>query len=110
MSHEWQQHSKLRQRFHAEAPDDLQVIVHDGGPRLSKNSPELVWVTVIGADESDVFTGRVLNQPQQLENCFSGDLDQVRGARWRSSCDGHGKVSARTRPLEHSRLQQVRFQ
>lgn len=72
MSHEWQQHPKLRQRFHPDAPDDLQVIVHDGGPRLSRNSPELVWVTVIGADESDVFTGRVLNQPQQLKTVSQG--------------------------------------
>jgi len=25
--------------------------MHDGGPRLSKNSPELVWVTVTGAEK-----------------------------------------------------------
>jgi hypothetical protein len=72
MSHEWRQHPKLRERFHPEAPDDLQVIVHDGGPRLSKKSPELVWVTVTAADGRDVFTGRVLNQPQQLKSVSQG--------------------------------------
>lgn len=74
MSHEWRQHPKLRQRFHPDAPDDLQVIVHDGGPRLSKNSPELVWVTVTGTDGCDLFTGRVLNQPQQLKSVSQGTV------------------------------------
>lgn len=74
MSHEWRQHPKLRQRFHPDAPDDLQVIVHDGGPRLSKNSPELVWVTVTGSAGSDLFTGRVLNQPKQLNSVSQGTV------------------------------------
>lgn len=68
MSREWREHPKLRQRFHPDAQDDLQVIVHDGGPRLSGNSPELVWVTVTGASGGDLFTGRILNQPQQLKS------------------------------------------
>jgi hypothetical protein len=61
----WRTHPKLKGRFLAEHPDDLQVIVHDGGPRITDRQPEAVWVTVTGCD-GDVFAGRVLNQPSQL--------------------------------------------
>lgn len=74
MSNEWRQHPKLRNRFHPDAPDDLQVIVHDGGPRLSANSPELIWVTLTSVDGHDVFTGRVLNQPQNLKSISLGTI------------------------------------
>lgn len=67
----WRRHPKLRGRFHPRAPDDLQVLVHDGGPRLSKHRPELVWVRVTGG-EGDVFTGTVLNQPHQLVTVRQG--------------------------------------
>ncbi len=62
---DWRTHPKLKGRFLPEHPDDLQVIVHDGGPRITDRRPEAVWVTVNGCD-GDVFTGRVLNQPTQL--------------------------------------------
>ncbi len=39
----WRSDPLLEGRFHPEYPDDLQVIVHDGGPRLTKNAPELMW-------------------------------------------------------------------
>src|SRR5262245_59686629 len=61
----WRIHPKLKGRFHAAHPDDLQVIVHDGGPRITDRRPEAAWVTVTGCD-GDIFTGRVLNQPTQL--------------------------------------------
>jgi hypothetical protein len=57
----WRTHPKLKGRFLPEHPDDLQVIVHDGGPRVTDKRPEAVWVTITGCD-GDVFTGRVLNQ------------------------------------------------
>jgi hypothetical protein len=44
--HEWRKHPALQKRFHPEHADDLQVIVHDGGPRISDRKPELVWVTL----------------------------------------------------------------
>jgi len=72
MTHAWHDHPKLERRFHPEAADDLQVLVHDGGPRLSDRSPELVWVTVTGCDSNDVFSGRVLNQPTQLTTVEQG--------------------------------------
>ncbi|MGV3721034.1 MAG: hypothetical protein ACO1SX_08995, partial [Actinomycetota bacterium] len=45
----WRAHPKLRGRLHPDHPDDLQVIVHDGGPRISTHAPEAVWVSVTGA-------------------------------------------------------------
>jgi hypothetical protein len=65
MSSEWRAHPLLRERFHPDSPDDVQVLVHDGGPRLSDRRPELVWVRVTGC-EQDLFTGQVLNQPERL--------------------------------------------
>jgi hypothetical protein len=67
----WQDHPRLKERFHPSAPDDLQVFVHDGGPRLTDRKPELVWVRVTGG-EGNVFRGRVLNQPQQLVTVSEG--------------------------------------
>jgi hypothetical protein len=69
---EWRQHPLLRSRFLPEHPDDLQVIVHDGGPRLTPARPEAVWVTVTAMD-GEVFRGRVLNEPQQLARVKRGD-------------------------------------
>ncbi len=71
MSSEWREHPILRARFHPEHPDDLQVLVHDGGPRVTRNAAEAVWVTVTGMD-GDVFRGRVLNQPHQLQSVRQG--------------------------------------
>ncbi len=69
----WRDHPRLQGRFHPDAPDDVQVLVHDGGPRLTDRRPEVVWVTVIGCDDSDLFTGRVLNNPQHLVTASEGD-------------------------------------
>jgi hypothetical protein len=74
MTQEWRAHPKLKGRFHPQAPDDLQVIAHDGGPRITDHSPELVWVTVTEMDENDVFSGRVINQPKQLSTVSEGSI------------------------------------
>lgn len=66
MQKEWHKDPKLQGRFHPDYPDDLQVVVHNGGPRLSKNRPELVWVRIIGCKDN-IYSGEVLNQPKQLE-------------------------------------------
>lgn len=71
----WRTHPQLRGRFLPEHQDDLQVIVHDGGPRMTDKRPEAVWVTVTGCD-SDVFAGRVLNQPTQLRTVLQGQQIQ----------------------------------
>jgi len=46
-------------------------MVHDGGPRITHRKPELVWVTITAYSE-DVFMGKVLNQPLQLETVAKG--------------------------------------
>jgi hypothetical protein len=71
MSGALREHPKLKGRFLPDHPDDLQVLVHDGGPRVTRNPAEAVWVTVIGID-GDVFRGRVLNQPHNLRNVRQG--------------------------------------
>jgi hypothetical protein len=68
---EWREHPTLKGRFLRDHPDDLQVIVHDGGPRITRNRPETVWVTVTGTD-GKVFRGRLLNQPHNLQSIRQG--------------------------------------
>lgn len=63
----WREHPKLKGRFLPDYRDDLQVFVHDGGPRITRNSPEAVWVRVTGM-EGEVFRGQVLNQPHHLQS------------------------------------------
>lgn len=65
MAQEWRTHPSLAGRFLEGYPDDLQVIIHEGGPRLSPNPPELVWVR-LNAMGGDVFRGTLLNQPAGL--------------------------------------------
>jgi hypothetical protein len=72
MTQSWREYPKLQGRFHPDAEDDVQVVVHDGGPRLTDRSPEAVWVTVTGCASGDILTGRVLNQPQQLLSVSQG--------------------------------------
>lgn len=68
----WRNHPKLLGRFHPDYPDDLRVVVHDGGPRISSSLPEVIWVRVTGmADE--FFRGSLLNQPHHLETVRQGD-------------------------------------
>jgi hypothetical protein len=72
VANEWREHPLLKGRFLPNQPDDLQVIVHDGGPQITRNEPEIVWVTVIGMD-GDLFRGRVQNQPHVLQTVRQGD-------------------------------------
>jgi hypothetical protein len=75
MPHEWRNHPRLKGRLHPEHPDDVQVLVHDGGPRMTDRRPEAVWVHVVSI-EGDVFTGEVLNEPEQLTSVRQGDRAQ----------------------------------
>jgi hypothetical protein len=72
-AHPWRTDSRLKDRCHPDFPDDIEVIVHDGGPRTTDRSPELVWVTITSV-ERDVLKGRVLNQPNQLTKVRADDL------------------------------------
>jgi hypothetical protein len=71
MNNKWREHPDLRGLFHPDYPDDLQVIVHDGGPRISSNQQEGIWVTVTGMN-AKVLQGRVLNKPNKLRNIHQG--------------------------------------
>ena len=70
-SGQWRAHPKLKGRFQVKHPDELLVIAHEGGPRLTARRPELVLVEVTGCD-GEVFTGRVLHQPMQLHTVQLG--------------------------------------
>jgi hypothetical protein len=68
----WRELPGLKGRFLPDHPDHIQVIVHDGGPRITRNKPEAVWVCMAGM-EAEVCRGRVLNQPHQLQSVRQGD-------------------------------------
>lgn len=72
MAQEWRTHTLLKTLFHPDFPDDLQVIVHDGGPRLTNRRPEAVWVRLHAAEAPDQVVGTVLNQPAQLTSVKLG--------------------------------------
>jgi hypothetical protein len=69
----WRGHPKLQGKFHPEYPDDIQVVVHDGSARFSPHPPELVWVRMTGMN-GDVFQGKVLNQPHNLQSVQQGSI------------------------------------
>jgi hypothetical protein len=69
---EWREHAMLKGRLLPDHPDHVQVIVHDGGPQITWNEPEILWVAVTGMD-GDLFWGRVLNQPYQLQTVHRDD-------------------------------------
>ena len=68
----WRDYPPLIGKFHPEAMDDVQVMVHDGGYRFTKAQPEVVWVRVVGL-EDDILRGVVLNKPHQLKTVKQGD-------------------------------------
>ncbi len=67
----WRTHPQLIDRFHPDFPDDLEVVIHDGGPRITDRRPELAWVRMTG-DDGDVFLGQLLNRPHQLVTVSEG--------------------------------------
>jgi hypothetical protein len=88
MGQPWRDDPLLQGCFHPNYPDDLQVIVHEGGPRLAATPPELMWVRIEGvhptephdepASEHDgapprtVYRGTLLNTPHRLPTLTKG--------------------------------------
>jgi hypothetical protein len=68
----WHKDPALAGRFHPDAPDDCQVVVHAGGPRLTTTAPELVWVRLV-AKQGKTYRARLLNQPTQIAGLSAGD-------------------------------------
>ena len=67
----WREDPKLTAHFHPDFPDDIQVVVHDGGLRTTDKHPELVWVRVMNGC-APWYSGTVLNQPTQLLTVHQG--------------------------------------
>jgi hypothetical protein len=72
----WHEHPRLVGRFDAACPDDLQVIVHDGHPAISRRQPELAWVRLTSGDGS-LFSGILLNRPLEVRGVAVGDEIRV---------------------------------
>jgi hypothetical protein len=68
----WRSDARLTGRLSPDYPDDLQVLAHDGGPRVAAASPEIIWVRITGT-RGDAFVGTALNQPNQLKSFQAGD-------------------------------------
>ena len=84
----WRNDPYLRGKFHAQFPDDIQVMVHDGDPRRMRRGPELCWVRVQRIDRAAtrpvtaghgiershfVYIGELLNTPHTLQSVKKGD-------------------------------------
>jgi len=72
----WNKHPKLITRFHQDYPDDLQIIMHDGGPRLSDLKPELIWVRIVEEINKDHFKAQLLNAPLNFDQFSVSDYIQ----------------------------------
>lgn len=70
---QWRTDAALKDKFHPKALDDLQVIVHDGGPRIADTQPEAVWVRISGILGDNLYSGTVLNAPHQLKSVSKFD-------------------------------------
>lgn len=86
MSTPWRHDPTLAGRFHPEAEDDLQVILHDGEPRRSKLAPEACWVRVDGVAgilrapahgaivDRTIYRGVLIHAPRHLTTVREGDV------------------------------------
>ncbi len=68
----WRNDPLLKEGFLPDYPDDLQVIVHDGGPRITEAPPESIWARVNGKAVDGRFTATVLNKPHGLKTVSEG--------------------------------------
>jgi len=83
----WHRDPLLAGKFHAQYPDDIQTLVHDGDPRRTRRGPELCWVRILRIDRAPtrrldasgiepsrhVYVGELMNQPHTLTSVKRGD-------------------------------------
>jgi hypothetical protein len=77
----WHDDPALEGRFHADYPDDVQMLIHNGSFRFTRNAPEVVWVRITSRMEFERDDGKqataykatLLNQPHHLEGFEKGD-------------------------------------
>lgn len=72
MTTPWREDPNLKGRFDPLYPDDLLVVVHEGGPQLSNRLPEIMWVRVLEKRRNS-YLGTLLNHPHALETIDQGD-------------------------------------
>ncbi len=76
----WHRDPALEGKFHPLAPDDIQVVVHEGSFRFTTSKPELMWATIYELHEvTDInggtiraYKARLLNQPFNLKTLNIG--------------------------------------
>jgi hypothetical protein len=86
----WHADPLLAGKFHAQYPDDIQALVHDGDPRRTRRGPELCWVRVLRVERAPtrqvdagfepsrhVYIAELLNQPHTLDSVKRGDRIKV---------------------------------
>jgi hypothetical protein len=86
----WHRDPLLDGKFHANHPDDIQTLVHDGDPRRTRLGPELCWVRIVRVDRAPtrrvdaayepsrhIYIGELLNQPHTLQSVKRGDRIKI---------------------------------
>jgi hypothetical protein len=81
----WHRDPLLAAKFHAQYPDDIQALVHDGDPRRTRRGPELCWVRILRVDRAPtrqvsadfepsrhIYIAELLNQPHTLDSVKRG--------------------------------------
>lgn len=68
----WCDDPALKGRFVPGYSDDLQVLVHDGGPKFSDLAPELIYARIVAVD-GEVYRAIALSQPRRLLSLKAGD-------------------------------------
>ena len=66
-----ERHPFLKGRGQANHPNDIKVLIHDGGPKITEKCPELAWVTITGLEDRWVL-GRIITEPKNLNSVFKG--------------------------------------
>ena len=77
---QWHNDPDLKERFHPQYPDDLQVLIHEGSFRFTDKKPEVAWVHILnrlqwmheGFDDSYAYRGILLNKPHQTREASGG--------------------------------------
>ncbi len=62
----WNSNPELAGRTVKDYPNDIQVIVHEGHPRITGVTPEYIWVTITEYNNG-VYSGKLLNKPSNLK-------------------------------------------
>jgi hypothetical protein len=64
----WREDVGLRGRFHPQWPDDLQVLIDDGG-----GPGELCWLRIVEAADAGTYVGQLMHPPHALTTVKEGD-------------------------------------